>query len=413
MVVLLVNKFFFVRGGSERYFFMQSDALEERGHDVVHFSMTHPDNRPSRWSSFFVNRRDYHSVSGLDITPRDVTGFIRSGESARSMERLLDEATPGVAHLHNIYHQLTPSIIPVLRRRNIPVVMTLHDYKLVCPNYRMFAHGEYCERCLGGKFYRAPLTRCHGGSLARSTLLALEAYAQALTGVYDHVYRFLAPSEYMRDTFIRAGFDPGRVVYLPSFLPPVSGGEGTDATGPSLPERYLLYFGRLSEEKGLDTLLEALSTRRDVSLVLCGDGPEREHLERRAREAHMDHVHFTGHLDKDALDGVVRRATAAVLPSKWPENAPFGVLEAAMQGVPVIVSDMGGLPEMARIARGRVFRHGDAQSLGEAIDGLLADPGVRETTGQGRRAVLAHYHRDRHLDALESIYRAAIEDARR
>jgi glycosyltransferase involved in cell wall biosynthesis len=360
MVVLLVNKFFFEKGGSERYFFMQSDALAARGHDVVHFSMNHPDNRPSPWSSRFVKQRDYYDVSGVGISPRDVTGFIRSGEAARAMTRLVEETAPDVAHLHNIYHQLTPSIIPVLRRHRIPVVMTLHDYKLVCPNYRMFAHGRYCERCLGGKFYRAPLTRCNDGSLARSTLLALEAYVQALSGVYDHVYRFLAPSEYMRETFIRAGFDPA-------------------------------------------------ARRRDVAFVLCGDGPERARLERRAQEAGMDHVVFTGHLEKSVLDGVVRGAVAAVLPAEWPENAPFGVLEAAMQGVPVIVSDMGGLPEMARIARGRVFRHGDAASLGEAIDEVLADPGARAGAEAGRRAVEEHYDRDRHLEALESIYAAARE----
>jgi glycosyltransferase involved in cell wall biosynthesis len=287
--------------------------------------------------------------------------------------------------------------------------MTLHDYKLVCPNYRLFSHGRYCERCLGGKFYRAPLTRCNDGSLARSTLLALEAYVQALSGVYDHVYRFLAPSEYMRETFIRAGFDPARVVYLPSFLPPLTDGGGSKAEAPALPARYLLYFGRLSAEKGLDTLLDAAARRRDVAFVLCGDGPERARLERRAQEAGMDHVVFTGHLEKSVLDGVVRGAVAAVLPAEWPENAPFGVLEAAMQGVPVIVSDMGGLPEMARIARGRVFRHGDAASLGEAIDEVLADPGARAGAEAGRRAVEEHYDRDRHLEALESIYAAARE----
>jgi glycosyltransferase involved in cell wall biosynthesis len=413
MVVLLVNKFFYEKGGSERYFFMQSDALSGRGHEVVHFSMSHPDNRPSRWSSYFVARRDYEGVSGLDASLRDIGGFVRSGEAARRIERLITDSRPDVAHLHNIYHQLTPSIIPVLRRHGVPVVMTLHDYKLICPNYRMFAHGAYCERCLGGKFYRAPATRCHDGSLGRSALLALEAYWQSLTGVYDGVYRFVAPSRYLRDTFVRAGFDASRIVYLPSFLPAIEGNGRESGVDGSLPDDYVLFFGRLSAEKGLDTLLDAAALRPEVALVIAGDGPERERLQERARSLRLDHVHFAGHLDKARLDPLVAKARAAVLPSESPENAPFGVLEAALQGVPVVVSDMGGLPEMAAIAGGAVFTHGDAAALADALGTILSDPdAARERARAGRDAVLAHYDRDRHLDVLEAIYSQAVAEVR-
>jgi glycosyltransferase involved in cell wall biosynthesis len=408
MVVLLVNKFFYDRGGSERYFFMQSEELSARGHDVVHFSMHHPDNRTSPWSRFFVSERDYARGSVLGAKE-----FVRSSEAARNLERLIAEIRPDVAHLHNIYHQITPSIIPVLVRHGIPVVITLHDYKLVCPSYRMFAHGEYCDRCLGGRYHHAALMRCHEHSFARSALLAVEAYCQRRSRVYDDIDVLFAPSRYMRDTFVRAGFDAERVRYLPSFLPAADPGGGEDGAGPSLPDDYLLYFGRLSDEKGLGTLMRAAVNRRDIPVVLAGDGPERARLEAIAARHDLRNVYFTGYLDKSVIDGVVRRAQAVVLPALWPENAPFTVLETAVQGVPVIVSDMGGLPEMAEVVGGTVFTHGEVESLLGAIDAVWADPAAaRERARAGRERAVAHYDKTRHMDTLEAVYGELTAGAR-
>lgn len=404
MVVLLINKFFFEKGGSERYFFMQSDELVARGHDVVHFSMTHPQNRPSPWAEYFVTRRELDRRPPLRSIPEMARSFVRSREAAERIERLVEASHPDVAHLHNIYHQLTPSIIPVLRRRGIPVVMTLHDYKLICPNYTLFAHGRFCDRCVGGRFHHAAIMRCHESSLWKSALLSLEAYWQWTTKVYDGVDVLIAPSRYMRDALVEAGFSPERVCYLPSFLPPTPG-DSAGSSAPDLPGEYLLYFGRLSREKGLLTLLRALSNRPGISLVVAGDGPQRGELEEFVSSRDMRHVHFTGYLAKHDLDTVVRGARAVVLPAEWPENAPFTVLEAAMQAVPVIVSDMGGLPEMAEIVGGWVFPAGDEGALCEAIDDVWEDAArARERALAGKSAVEAHYHREGHMEALESIY---------
>lgn len=404
MVVLLINKFFFEKGGSERYFFMQSDELAARGHDVVHFSMTHPRNRPSPWAEHFVAHRDFERRPPLRSIPEMARSFVRSREAAGRIERLIDASQPDVAHLHNIYHQLTPSIIPVLRRRGIPVVMTLHDYKLICPNYTLFAHGRFCDRCIGGRFHHAAIMRCHESSLWKSALLSVEAYWQLATKVYDGVDVLIAPSRYMRDALVGAGFAPERVRYLPSFLP-TAVGDGPSAAAAEIPGDYLLYFGRLSREKGLLTLLRALSNRPGIALVVAGDGPQRGELEEFASRRDMRNVRFTGYLEKHDLDAVVRGARAVVLPAEWPENAPFTVLEAAMQGVPVIVSDMGGLPEMAEIVGGRVFPAGDDEALSGAIDDVWEDgAGARERARAGQAAVEAHYDRERHMEALESIY---------
>ncbi|MGD8414925.1 MAG: glycosyltransferase [Candidatus Latescibacterota bacterium] len=413
MVVLQINKFFWLKGGAERYFFSVSEALESRGHRVVHFSMKHPSNRPSPCADYFVSRRDYETPAGLAQTLSHAGSFIRSREAARNIRRLIADHRPDVAHLHNTYHQLTPSIIDALHEAGIPVVMTLHDYKLVCPNYSHFARGHYCYRCRGARYYQAALTRCSGGSFARSALLSAEAYWQRFSGVYGKVSRYIAPSRFMRERVAAAarevGIDPGRIVHLPNFCPAAEDGAGLSAGDravlDNLPGSFVLYFGRLGEEKGLDTLLDAAERLDGVPFVLCGDGPHRASLERSANDRGLANVRFTGYANQPLLDRLVARAAVSVLPAIWPENAPFTVIEAAAAGVPQVVSDMGGLPEMAEVVSGRVFRHGDGSELAARIEELWSDPeDARQRAEAGRRAALDYFDRGRHVDALLRIY---------
>ncbi len=411
MDILQVNKFFYEKGGTERYFFSVSRALEKRGHTVSHFSMRHRDNADSPYARFFVSEKDYAGKRNhLEDIPTGLS-FIRSKESARNLKQLVDSHGPDIAHLHNIYHQITPSIIPVLKRAKVPVVMTLHDYKLICPNYSLFDGKAYCYRCRGRRFHQAAAARCRDGSLTKSLLLCVEAYWQKLTRVYDYVAFFVAPSRYIHDAFIGEGFSPERVVYLAPFVPPDepvvdSSGGGSALEG--LPERYIVYFGRLSPEKGLPTLLDAVGRLARVPLVVCGDGALRKRLEEEAAQARAP-VHFTGHLEKPLLDAVVRRATAAVLPSESPENAPYSVLEAMAMGVPVVVSNMGGLPELARIGGGIVFDAGDAAGLAEKLYDLWDNKSLAADIGRrGKRAVSEHFSEKAHLDGLEAIYRKAL-----
>jgi len=412
MVVLQINKFFYEKGGAERYLFLLSDALRDRGHEVIHFSMRHPENRPCPYESYFVSRKDYETPGGIVQAMRHGTSFVRSREAALNIRRLIRDHRPDVAHLHNIYHQITPSIIPELTAAGVPVVMTLHDYKLICPNYGLFAHDHYCYRCRGGRFYQAALTRCDGGALGRSLLLAVEAHWQRWTKAYDSVRRFIAPSRYLHRMFVEAGFGAERLVYLPGFVPqrdlaapePQRGTPMIDG----LPESYVLYFGRLSAEKGIETLLDTVALCPNIPLVICGGGPLEKALREKAESMRLDNVHFTGYLDKPVLDQVVANARVVVLPSASPENAPFTVLEAAAAGVPAIVSDMGGLPEMAEILGGWVFRSGDATALAGLIGDAWSDPAQARDRGRAARVALAeHFDRDRHVTALERIYQEA------
>jgi glycosyltransferase involved in cell wall biosynthesis len=411
MRILQVNKFFYEKGGTERYFFSVSRALERRGHKISHFSMRHPDNVESPYSRFFVSEKDYARKGGRIEDVRAGVSFIRSREAARNLGRLIDDDRPDVAHLHNIYHQITPSIIPVLTQARVRIVMTLHDHKLVCPNYSLYDGKAYCYRCRGGRFHRAAATRCRDGSFGKSLLLSVEAYWQKVTRVYDDVSFFLAPSRYMHDVFTAEGFPSERVVYLPPFVEPARAdaepSTGADARE-GLPEVYVVYFGRLSPEKGLFTLLDAIGRLARVPLVVCGDGPLRQALEEEASRMRA-RVHFTGHLDKAALDAVLSGATAAVLPSESPENAPYTVLEAMAMGVPVVVSNMGGLPELARMGGGVVFPAGDVAALAERLYDLWEDKGLAADIGRrGGRAATEHLSEERHIDGLEAVYEKAL-----
>jgi glycosyltransferase involved in cell wall biosynthesis len=415
MRVLQINKFFFEKGGSERYFFSVSRSLEKRGHTLIHFSMRHPKNIGSPFSGYFVEEKDYSESHGGFDSIRLGASFIRSREAASRLAELIKQSRPDIAHLHNIYHQITPSIIPVLDNGGIPVVMTLHDYKLVCPKYGFFDGRGYCDRCRGGRFYQAALSRCSNGSFARGALLAAEAYWQRKTRVYERVRFFLCPSRYMRDQHVIEGFDADRVVYLPPYVLLEKGNcepPGVGAVLDTLPAKFILYFGRLGPEKGLLTLLDAVAHSDDVALVVCGDGPLRESLEADADVRLAGRVTFTGYLPKPVLDRVIERAAAVVMPSEWPENAPFTVLESMSLGVPVIVSNMGGLPELAAMGGCVVFEAGDANGLAARIAELWLDPGRSRSLGEGGRKVIADTLTEaRHLDALEKIYERAMGGA--
>ncbi|UCH84211.1 MAG: glycosyltransferase family 4 protein [Candidatus Latescibacterota bacterium] len=412
MRVLQINKFFFEKGGSERYFFSVSRSLEKRGHSVIHFSMRHPSNLESPYSEFFVDEKNYTAAhSGMESV-RLGASFIHSKEAAVRLTELIRVARPDIAHLHNIYHQITPSIIPVLDNGGIPVVMTLHDHKLVCPNYGFFDGRTYCDRCRGGRFYQAALTRCSNRSFVRGVLLAAEAYWQRWSRVYDRVRRFVCPSRYLRDQHRSEGFGGDRVVYLPPYiLDEGNNGGEDDAPGvvDSLPSAFVLYFGRLGSEKGLVTLIDAMARCDSVPLVVCGDGPLRCTLQTEADRRLTGRVTFTGHLPKSDLDRVVERARMVVTPSECPENAPFAVLESMSRGVPVVVSDMGGLPELAEMGGCVTFPAGDVESLADRIATLWSNPDRARSIGRdGKRVVTKNLTEAKHLDGLETIYGQAV-----
>ena len=216
MKVLAANKYYFVKGGAERYFFELNRILEARGHAVVPFAMQHEQNETTEFAEYFVSHEAFDESDGLAARTRAAARILYSREARKRIEALVDGTGPDVAHLHNIAHQLSPSILYGLKSRGVPVVQTLHDFKLVCPNYQMFVRGATCERCATWRYYNAVLNRCMRDSLTSSALVAAEAYVHKLFGSYArNVDLFVAPSRQLRMRMIAHGVNEDRIVHLP------------------------------------------------------------------------------------------------------------------------------------------------------------------------------------------------------
>jgi glycosyltransferase involved in cell wall biosynthesis len=384
--VLLANKFFYRRAGAETVFFDTLDLLEARGHAVAPFAMRSDRNVATDWSRYFVREREYHG-GGLVSRGRDAAASIYSLEARRNLRELLRAFRPDVAHLHNVYHQLTLSIVDELAAAEVPIVLTVHDYKPVCPNYTMFTEGEICDRCLSGAFRHAVIHRCLHDSRAASAVAALEATIARRRRTYDKVGRFVAPSAFLKRALVAGGIDEARVdvVRNPVALPASARG----ATGP-----MFLFLGRLTVEKGVRTLLAAATSLQATGarIVVCGEGPLEEEVRAAARRLPAA-VEFRGFVSKPEAEALLREARAVLFPSIWNENGPMALLEAAAWGVPSIASDIGGVPELVLDGEtGLTVPPGDATALAAAIDRLAADEQLASSLGASARAAAASRH---------------------
>lgn len=327
MKVLLANNYFYMRGGAERVMFNDLRALELHGCEVIPFSAADPANLSSGHSAGFARGVDVHAVTALRRL-RAAREAIHCRRTARAFAERLDEVRPDVIHCHNIYGRLTTSILPVARERGIPAVMTVHDYKLVCPSYLMLRNGKPCSACLDGHYYRCAVHRCHKGSLAGSAVYAAEALYARAAGSYDAISAFLCPSRFIAGLLIKSGIDASRVVYHPNAVDP-------ELYEPRLEGDYALFTGRLSHEKGIATLLEAVKGT-GIPLRIAGTGPLMDSLKEKAAKEGISGVTFEGHCTGDRLTALYRNAAMVVVPSEWFENAPMVILEAFAYGKPVV-----------------------------------------------------------------------------
>jgi len=398
MKILFANKFFFRNGGSEVVMFDEMDVMRRAGHDVIAFSMRDARNLPSKFDHYFVSEKSYRSPSRNDKI-RSALSLIHSQEAVDKISALIRNERPDILHCHNIYHQLTPSIINVASRFNIPVVLTLHDYKPICPVYTRLSGADVCTKCTDGRFEALLTQRCADGSLGKSVLLWAEARFHAAMRSYHHVDRFIAPSRFMREAMIKR-FGDDKVVHIPngidvSGIKPEIGDDGT-----------VLYLGRLTPEKGVQTLLQAHAADGAAwPLTIAGTGPMLDDYRVRFRAAQ-----FVGHLTGAALETTIRKAAVVVVPSEWHENSPLSILEAMGHGKPVIASRIGGIPELVRDGvTGLLFEPKDARALSSHIRTLLGDTDLRWRLGQtARQVVEADYSLARHADALSSLYESLV-----
>lgn len=405
MRILHVNKFLYRRGGAEAYMEDVAQLQQDAGHDVAFFGMAHPENVHLEWAQQFP------SYLELDPPPqrlgdrgRAAARMLWSSSARHGIGEVLDRFRPDVVHFHNIYHQLSPSVIGPAKASGAVTVLTVHDYKLACPSYLMLDKGTVCEACLGGHFSHAVRRRCKDGSLVGSALLALELSVHTAFRLYGGIDVFLCPSRFMLAKMTEAGVFPDRLRVLHNFIDvsalPVKQAPG----GP------IVYASRLSEEKGVDVLVNAMaSLARDVRLEVAGDGPQREALEGLAERVAPGRVTFHGRIAKPDVARLVARAGVVAAPSRCYENQPLAVLEAFGAGVPVVGSNLGGIAELVRPGEtGELAEPGDATGLARAIAAVLDDPKSAMDMGMRARAlVTSDYSPLAHLTALNEVYSAA------
>jgi len=404
--ILHVDKFLRRQGGAAGYMLDVAQRQRDQGHRVEFFAMDHPDNQPATYSHLFPRHVQ------TDPAPTSLRGrldttatMLWSGRAAKAMAAVADEFRPDVVHVHNIYHQLSPSILRPLAKRGVPVVMTVHDYKPVCPSYRMLDGDGPCEACVGGRFWEAPKRRCKDGSLGASAVLAVESALHRWSRAYGPIRRFISPSRFLAAMLERGLLWPDRVRQLNNFVdaagiaPRQGAGEG------------FVSIGRLSGEKGVDTAIRAVAATPTATLTVAGDGPARAHLEALAAELAPDRVRFVGHVTPAQVVELNRGARAAILAARWYENMPLSVLETLAAAVPMIVTDLGGLPELVEDGvDGLVVPADDPAALAAALSRLQADPSLSGRLGAaGRRRMLTHHDPDRHLAELASIYAEVLD----
>jgi glycosyltransferase involved in cell wall biosynthesis len=387
--------------------FDTAELLQQRGHRISFFSMQHPMNLPSPFSGDFVSSIDLDNPVSLRDASAAAGRVLYSREANRKFGALLKKEKPEIIHHHNIYHQISPSILRCGKQAGIPSVMTLHDYKLVCPVYTLFRKGKTCELCLYGRYYHCLLRRCNRGSRRHSLLNVAEMYLHhSILHVYRNVDVFIAPSRFLQRKVEKAGLARS-IVYLPNFV-------RLDSFSPCYDweDDSIVYFGRISPEKGLYTLLEAVKGL-SLRLRIIGDGPLREELENHTRAGKMSNVEFTGHLEMEQLRGMIRRARFVVLPSEWYENCPRTIAEAYASGKPVIGARIGGIPELI-VERGTGLTHrpGDAQDLREKIQHLWYNPALISSMGRNAREFAEEFFSPEvHYRRLMEVYRMAERDS--
>ncbi|MBJ7596260.1 MAG: glycosyltransferase [Candidatus Dormibacteraeota bacterium] len=404
MRILHVNKFLYRRGGAEAYMEDLADLQVAAGHTVAFFGMQHPLNTHLEYQQFFPSHIE------MEPPPTTMSGRVRgaarmvySTSAARGMHAVIDRFEPDVVHLHNIYHQLSPSVLRPVARRHLPAVMTLHDYKLACPTYQFLDHGNICEACLGGKFHNALLRRCKDGSLAASAAAAGELFIHTATRAYAPVRVFVCPSRFLADKMAEAGVFVRRLRHVPHFI------DYAPLALKDEPGGGILVAGRLSPEKGVDVAVRAVGMLDGATLDIAGAGPEEARLRALAEQVAPGRVRFHGLLDKPGVDRMMRAASVVVVPSRWYENQPMVVLEALARGVPVVGSALGGLPELIEPgATGDLVPANDPVALAGALAPFLADPGYGMSMRErARQRVASEFSPQRHLERIETAYRDA------
>lgn len=367
MKILMVNKFLYPNGGSETYMLKLGSYLQELGHEVQYFGMQDERNVVGNQIEAYVPNIDFHQNTGNAIHKiGDALSTIYSKKACKEIGKVLQAFKPDIVHMNNINFQLTPAIIYEIRKAGVPIVQTVHDVQIACPCHRFYIEhsGEICEQCKNGQYWKCIKNKCLHGSRLKSFLAAVESYYYHFRNTYNMVDIYICPSKFIAEKIINAGVQKKRISvqynFIDKIIIPNNNYEG---------KKYVIYFGRLSQEKGIETLIRVCKTLPKVNLVVAGSGPLVEMVRKAAGD--NQNIEFVGFKTGDELKQLIYNASFSIYPSEWYENCPLSVIESQALGTPVIGSDLGGTKELIDNEKtGLIFEGTNETALKDAVERL-------------------------------------------
>jgi glycosyltransferase involved in cell wall biosynthesis len=366
--------------------------------------MADPNNQKSVWSRYFVSKVSFEKVELRNIL-KIASRMYYSLEARKNISNLLDGFHPNIAHIHSIYHHISPSIIFELNKRNIPIVQTVHDYHLIAPNHTLFHNGRICEITKSNKYYNAIFHKCIKNSYFASLADTIEHYFHSYWNVIDYINFFIAPSKFMRDKLIEYGLPSEKIYHLPNFIDchsyPLAKNSGD----------YILYFGRLSPEKGLKMLVNTMKLIPNIKLKIVGSGSEEKKLKSLVKKSRYSNIEFIGYRSGYKLIKLIKGCRFTILPSIYYENSPNVILEAFACGKPVVASRIGGIPELIKDKiNGYLFEADNSKDCADKIFKLWqAYKATDKLSMNARQTAERFYNPERHYSNIMKIYSRLVK----
>ncbi len=414
MRILQVHKYLYPRDGASTYLFGIVELLKQHGHDVMMWGTG--ENAECRMQNaewledLLVEHLNFDRREGFLRDFKKFGRMIWSFEAARKFEEVLLRFKPDVIHAHNIYHHISPSILKVAARHKIPVVMTVHDYHLINPNYVLYDHGVVCER----SGVAAIMHRCIKNSYTATGADVIETGIHKLMGVYrKHVAEYLAPTNFVRSTLVEHGMYANQIKVVPLPVDISSRSSSRSARihprqGEPKGSHYILFAGRLAQEKGVYAVLELAKRLPKIQFLIAGTGPEIENVELRIKNVELSNVELLGFVEKGKLQALIAGARLILVPSLWHEPSPYAVLEAQAAGKPVIASSMGGIPEL--IEDGKTGFLVKPDMWVDTIQKVFYDEALLKRVGIAARTYVKRVHNpEKHYEKLIKVYEEVME----